>query len=139
MVRVVRHWLPLDCILLLLVGTTEMSLKTEADFLAELNAERAAERETADHWRDLAKDRQKRIHELAAQANKFKDEAEALRKDRDRLTYLIDTQAIVESAYRPGKPAIFWLVFPNGEVQPDVFPTAAEAIDAAMDQEASHV
>lgn len=123
--------------------------------------ELGAERETADHWRDLAKDRHNRILELSIEANKLKDEAEALRlelndfkcqvagwtareialiadngalqKDRDRLTYLIDTQAIVESAYRPGKSTIFWLVFPNGETQPDVFPTAAEAIDAAME------
>lgn len=130
MVRVVRHRLSLDCILLLLVGTTEMN---------EITEELALAHETGTHWAELAEQRQKRIHELAAQANKFKDEAEALRKDRDRLTYLIDTQAIVESAYRPGKPAIFWLVWPNGDTQIDMYSTAAEAIDAAMDQEVSHV
>lgn len=100
MVRVVRHRLTLDCILLLLVGTTEMnknkgvtlnlSSGASIEFLdrknVELTEELALAHETGTHWAELAEQRQKRIHELAAQANKFKDEAEALRKENARLT-----------------------------------------------------
>lgn len=44
-----------------------------------------AERETADHWRDLAEQRQKRIYELAAEVNRVKDENENLRGLRPEL------------------------------------------------------
>lgn len=74
--------------------------------------ELAAERETADHWRDLAEQRQKRIHELVAERDQIKaeneellrqqtswekfaeetrrsfDEVEGLRKDAERYRWL---------------------------------------------------
>lgn len=49
--------------------------------ILNLLSERASERETADHWRDLAEQRQKRIYELAAEVNRVKDENEVLRNE----------------------------------------------------------
>lgn len=92
----------------------------------------ANEKESADHWRDLAKDRHNRILELSIESNKLKDEIEALRKDAARLAYLVEHQAIVECSKNGLR---YWLVYPDGWTQSTVHDCRFKAIDAAMESE----
>lgn len=80
----------------------------------------------------MAVDRGERIIELARAANDLKGERDKLLADSNRLAYLLKHQAVVEKSKNGER---FWLVFPDGSVQSDIFETQIEAIDAAMESE----
>lgn len=69
--------------------------------------------------------RMAQIHKLQAE----------LAKANERLSYLIDSEAIVVRYPRKERSALFWLVFPDGESQSDIHSSAIEAIDAAIESE----
>lgn len=116
--------------------TLNLSSGASIEFLdrknVELTEELALAHETGTYWAELAKDRHNRILELSIESNKLKDEIEALRKDRDRLAYLIKHSAIVEESKNGQR---FWLVFPNGETQAEIFDTPKAAIDGMIERE----
>lgn len=80
----------------------------------------------------LAVDRGERIIELARAANDLKGERDKLLADSKRLAFLVEHQAVVEESKTGGK---FWLVYPDGYVQMDMYNSPAEAVDAAMENE----
>lgn len=72
---------------------------------------------------------------LLRERDRIKAECEALRRDSERLTWLIDTDAIIEStATQVGLR--FWLSWPEiDEIQSGMYIDPREAIDSAMSQE----
>lgn len=60
------------------------------------------------------------------------DEVERLRKDAERLTWLIDEEARIHG-YLAQHGLRFGLVWPNGDQQADLFACPREAIDAALE------
>lgn len=81
---------------------------------------------------ELAVDRGERLIELARIANELKDERDKLLADSRRLMFMLGTQAVIEESKAGGQ---FYLVYPDGYVQMDMYDSAAEAIDAAMESE----
>lgn len=81
----------------------------------------------ADHDRIVAS-LQAQVEQLTAE----RAEVEALRKDAERLTWLIDEEARIHG-YLAQHGLRFGLVWPNGDQQADLFACPREAIDAAME------
>lgn len=85
------------------------------------------DRAALNHKFEYHKDKNLRAAE--AQANKYKDEAEALRKDSERLAYMLRTRCVVEHSPNYN---VYWLTFPDGYVTREVFQDAATALDWAI-------
>lgn len=100
--------------------------------LLKLNKELQQERAMHCVTHALAVDRSERIIELARVGNALRDERDRLLADSKRLAFLVEHQAVVEESKTGGK---FWLVYPDGYVQMDMYNSPAEAVDAAMENE----
>lgn len=111
-----------------------MSLKTEAEFLEQLASERVAGVAAVGEWKTLAIARHNRILELATELNKARDEVEVLRKDSERLRFVLDEEITISQMNGTGRPMVYRCQW-HDCAQVDWFPSAIEAIDAAMSKE----